>query len=278
MRIGVKSVSSRVVYTALFGGYEQLVEQDAAAMDPECDLVCITDREDLTSSTWNVVKVPSPFPDDPVRSARGVKLTGHPALGKPTETLWIDNRVVLKESPSDLLRDWLASSDWALPLHDHRETVRDEFVEILRNGFDSPQRVRAQLAAYTKYSPATLAEPPLWTAIMARRITSEVERVGLTWMYEVLRHSRRDQLSANMALSQGCGISINRVALPNRESDLHRWLTVDELPKDRAIRYWNGGGDSYSLAKHAYDVWSGNRVIRHLAWRARTYLAGHRVK
>ena len=45
-----------VVYTAIFGGYNELIEQPQFE---NVDYVCFTDRN-LSSSTWKVVVVPEP--------------------------------------------------------------------------------------------------------------------------------------------------------------------------------------------------------------------------
>ena len=45
-----------VVYTAIFGGYNELIEQPQFE---NVDYVCFTDRN-LSSSSWKVVVVPEP--------------------------------------------------------------------------------------------------------------------------------------------------------------------------------------------------------------------------
>lgn len=255
----------RVVYTALFGGYEQLQEQPTAGQD-DTDYICITDATELASSTWTVVTVEAPFADDPVRSARSIKITGHPLLAGYDQWLWVDNRVVLNVAPSILLGEWLgADHRLAMPLHDHRDTVADEFAVILRSGFDSPARVREQEWTYRQHAPAALDEAPLWTALIARRNTPEVAERMRLWLCDVLRFSRRDQLSVNRVLA-GFG-GVNRVVLPNVESAVHRWISTDELPKSSTIRFWDRSGYRYSLARHAWDRGVANRPARYLRWR-----------
>lgn len=262
----MSSTPRRVVYTALFGGYEELQEQPTAAAGDGTDYLCFTDQPGLVSSTWTVVHVEAPFPDDPVRSARLVKITGHARLAGYDQWLWVDNRVVLRTPPSTLLDAWLGDDhQLAMPLHDHRASVGDEFAVILRSGFDSPARVREQRWTYRHHAPGVIGEQPVWTAIIARRNTAEVAARMDAWLWEVLRFSRRDQLSVNRVLAGLPGV--NRVPLPNHESPVHRWISTAELPKRSSIRFWDRSGYRYSLRRHVLDRAVLNRPARYLRWR-----------
>jgi hypothetical protein len=261
----------RVVYTALFGGYEDLQEQPSARLADGTDYLCFTDRADVTSDTWTVVHVPPAFVDDPVRSARLVKIVGHERLAGYDEWLWVDNRVVLSVAPSQILSSWLdGGHSLAMPLHDHRRSIEDEFEVILRNGFDSPARVREQSWTYSRVGPDVMGDEPLWTAIIARRNTADVAGRMNAWLWDVLRFSRRDQLSVTRALAGFEGL--NRIELPNVESDLHRWLSTEELPKDSSIRFWDRSGYRYTLPRHAWDRGVANRPVRYLRWRLSTVM------
>src|SRR5690606_12290848 len=50
---GSRANGKRVVYTAIMGRYEDLVEQPMAA-ESDIDFVCFTDNQDVKSSTWKV--------------------------------------------------------------------------------------------------------------------------------------------------------------------------------------------------------------------------------
>src|SRR3954471_6762624 len=106
----------RVVYTALMGGYEELQDQPLARTS-SVDFVCLTDQPGLRSDDWDVRLVEPVLPADSIRSARALKIGGHPDLETYQETLWIDNRVRLVTDPSELLGTWLAGADIAVPHH-----------------------------------------------------------------------------------------------------------------------------------------------------------------
>lgn len=214
----------RAVYTALIGGYEALVEQPLAA-GSDVDFICFTDDPDLTSQTWQIRQVDALLPLDPVRSARWLKIEGHPDLAAYDETLWIDARIRLRKDPAAILDDWLANDDFALPLHSFRDSVVAEFEVILQLGMDDSSRLYEQLTHYTSVGPERLASPVLWTALLARRRTEPVARAMREWIVHVLRYSRRDQLSVVEALGRA-GLKPRLVTLDNHESDLHEWVAA----------------------------------------------------
>lgn len=224
-----------VVYTALFGRYEQLNEQPVAASS-DLPFVCFTDDPTLVSDSWDVRVVEPAFAADPVRSARRLKILGPPLDPSPTTTLWIDNSVVLTRPPELLLADWLADADFAAPLHSFRSRVVDEFEAVLHDERDDPARVNEQLSHYLASCPDVLEAPPLWTALLARRRNPAVEQMAEVWYQHVLRYSRRDQLSVQAAMASVAGLRLRSVPIDNLVSDLHRWPVTSARRQNDALR------------------------------------------
>lgn len=218
----MSSAPRRAVYTAIFGGYETLHEQPMATIDGALPFICFTDDPSVTSETWDVRVVQPRFPKDLIRSARHLKIEGHPDVREFDETLWIDNTVHLQIDPSEILDTWLDGHDLALPKHSYRRSVIAEFDQIAEVGYDDPDRVYEQLLHYLAVAEDVLDEPPLWTALLARRHTTDVSAAMRLWMDHVLRYSRRDQLSINLVLRQS-GVVANRIDLNNFNSELHKW-------------------------------------------------------
>ncbi len=214
----------RAVYTAVIGGYET-----ALTLPPQSDVdyICFTDEPTLTSTRWQVKLISPLFPADPVRSARHIKIVGHPVLDEYDETLWVDNRVELLIDPADLMASWLADADVSMPSHSYRETVVDEFVAVLEGGFDDPARVQEQLFHYVTHDADALQERPYWTAIIARRPTAEVAQAMGTWRDQVLRYSRRDQLSVNVTLRRA-GLKVTAQPIDSFGSGQHEWRTFEQ--------------------------------------------------
>lgn len=211
----------RVVYTALIDNYEVLNEQPVAA-DSSVDFVCFTDDPDAASDSWEIRRVTPRFPLDSVRSARYLKINGPDLLPEYDESLWIDNTVLLRVPPERIFDDWLASADLAMPVHSFRTNILAEFDAIATHGLDDAGRVYEQLIHYTAVNAEALQEAPLWTALVARRHTREVRLIMHAWSDHVMRYSRRDQLSVNYVMRL-MDAEVNRVAIDNRESDIHLW-------------------------------------------------------
>ena len=212
---------ARVVYTAIVGGYEDLLEQPVAR-GSSVDFVCLTDDPSLRSDDWEVRLIDPALPADGIRSSRAVKIIGHPSLAAYAETLWIDNRVRLHVDPDELLGAWLDGHDLALPRHSFRADVVSEFQAVLDQGLDDSSRLYEQLTHYSALNPALLRDPVPWTGMLARRRSPEVDAAMAHWLQHVLRYSRRDQLSFVQAMHEA-GVTWSSVDVSNVDSALHEW-------------------------------------------------------
>ncbi|MGH9092691.1 MAG: glycosyltransferase domain-containing protein, partial [Acidimicrobiales bacterium] len=221
------------VYTALVGGYERLNEQPAARSS-SLDFVCLTDQETLTSETWRVVHVTAAWPTDAVRSARALKILGHPELDHYERTVWTDNSVVLRRDPAFLL-GLVDHAPLALPGHWEHRSVLEEFEAVLRLGYDDPGRVNEQLNAYTLDEPDLLEEAPYASTVLVRRRCPELDAAMRLWMDHVLRYSRRDQLSLNHVLRR-TGLPVRRMDVDLREADWAVWPHTPGRSRTRGLR------------------------------------------
>ena len=211
----------RAVYTALIGGHEKLWEQPVAE-ESSLPFICFTDDPELRSSTWDVRVVEPLLELDPVRSARALKITGHPDLAAYDETLWIDARVQLSADPAAILDEWLDGCDLAIPRHSFRADVVSEFETVLLTGLDESSRLYEQLTHYSTVAPELLEAPAPWSGMVARRHTPDVDRAMREWLLQVLRYSRRDQLSVTHALARA-GVVARRIEIDNKRSPVHEW-------------------------------------------------------
>ena len=216
-----RSHPSSVVYTALLGGYETLNEEQYVG-NGDVRFICYTDDPHLVSDVWDIRVVEPLFPDDLARSQRDIKIRGTRELDRFDRTLYIDNSVSLTGPATVILDGWLSAHDLAVPLHSFHPTVLDEFLAVLTLGFDDPAIVGAQLEDYAETDRNLLSERPSWNGMIARRNTPDVQRTMSQWFDEVVRYSRRDQLSANRVFDR-TGISVNRVEIDNNVSEVHRW-------------------------------------------------------
>ena len=210
------------VYTSLIGRYEQLNEQPVAGRS-SIPFICLTDDPELRSDSWRIRRVTPLFPMDPIRSQRDIKLRPHVHLPDFDASLYIDNSVLLSETPELLFERSFPASGMALPLHSFRESTLDEFLEVARLGFDDPSRVFEQMNHYAIESPDVLSQRPYWTGLLLRDHRNPELRAMLdVWMAHVNRYSRRDQLSVVAALRHS-GFVPDVLELDNQSSWFHTW-------------------------------------------------------
>lgn len=214
-------MKTRALYTVLIGDYEALNELPGSFFG-KIDAFCFTDNPKLKSDTWKIIFVKPAFPADPVRSQRMLKILGHQTLDSYQQTLYIDNSVQLLRDPREILDDWLKDNQVAIPMHSFRDSVADEFDEVLLGKLDSRERITEQLEHYQRYYSDLLSQRPFWNALIARENTQISRELFRTWADHVLRYSRRDQLSLPIA-SFETNVSIRAVEINNYESEFHRW-------------------------------------------------------
>lgn len=214
-----------VVYTALIGNDYEEINISPFPDDDNCDYICFTNIQTLTSTKWNIIQVTPYFPRDNIRSARYLKIMGPLLLGQYEASLWIDNSVSLKKHASEIIDDWLSDTDIALPDHSFRSSIAAEFEAVESAGFDDPSRIYEQLIAYANSDQQSILEKPFWTAILARRHTENNFSFLLRWWSHVLRYSRRDQLSFNYAAKEE-KISAKRIMIDNHSSEFHVWPAI----------------------------------------------------
>lgn len=242
------------VYTALMGGYETLLEQPVA-LSSDLPFICFTDDPTLVSDTWEVRLVTPAFPEDSVRSARVLKIRGHEDLGPFDRTLWIDNSVLLTAEPEKILSEWLHSADFSLPLHSYRDTVADEFEAVGSMKIDDPVRVYEQLMHYTSFAPHVLQMRAHWTGVLARRHTVAVDKTMERWLDNVLRYSRRDQLSIGLAIDSARH-PIREIEVDNFTSSWHEWPRSQDRQRKLRVRaaVEHGAPIEQDLARMAREI------------------------
>jgi hypothetical protein len=134
--------------------------------------------------------------------------------------------VRLKVPAEQIIARYLGDADVALPWHTLRDTLLDEFIAVAREGLDEPARVFEQLSHYQLINFELLSQRPYWTGVMIRRHDRERARGAMTdWYNQVMRYSRRDQLSINLALSAP-GLAINTFDTDILSSWFHEWPVV----------------------------------------------------
>lgn len=182
-----------VIYTAIFGGYDELRDPPPAPAGVE--YVCFTDDRSLRSEHWQV-KVRRPRYPDPRLAAKWFKMNPHRALPGYRRSIWVDGGIQLSGSgfAGEVLR-YLPASGLALFPHPARTSVAQEVQELVRLGRFAGQPFREQLAHYRAMGFPDDSGLYAGTIVVRDHASREIRRLGRLWMAENLRWTFRDQLS-----------------------------------------------------------------------------------
>lgn len=211
------------VYTCLFGGYEQLSSQPAAA-GSELPFICFTDDPNLVSDTWEIRHVQPLLPDDSRRSSRYPKICAHKFLPEFEASLYIDNSVLLLRRPEVLLAALLDSEDsnMACLRHSYWDSVDAEFAAVKQYSFEHDAVLLRQIRAYSELG-YDFRGTQIWAGILLRlHLMPDVIRCMEDWFANVLQFSRRDQLSFDYVARLN-NFRFKAHELDNHETAFHRW-------------------------------------------------------
>ena len=182
-----------VVYTAISGGYDRLREQPPVSM-AGADCVAFLDAP-APSRTWLWRPIHTGF-DDPVRNAKIHKILPHRFFPDADYSLWLDGSITARFpfSARRLVDMFLAEHDIAVFQHSRRTCLYQEASVCHQFRLDEPGRIWKQVCRYTQEgfpANAGLAE----CSVVLRRHTAAVRAFDEAWWDEIMRGSRRDQIS-----------------------------------------------------------------------------------
>ncbi len=212
-----------VVYTAVFGpGYELPQRPPGSA-----DTVCFTDRADLEPHGWTVRVVRPLLPADLARSSREQKIRPHRWLPDHDRSLFVDPTVELLTDPEELWHELMGDDPgtwFGAFQHSYRDTVVAEIDAVLQTGLDAPERVHEHVRALVLTERESLQHKPVWGGILGRRHHDpRCPPVMEDWHAQVLRYSRRDQVSLPGVLDRAGADGVRLVEGDNWATVWHRW-------------------------------------------------------
>lgn len=183
-----------VVYSALYGTREPL---NAEVFGPfaDCRRVLFTDRTDLVLPGVDVIVDPLDGLD-PTRASRRAKLMPHRYLPEDW-SIWLDNKSRLKRSPREIVAALTGQGPQPFFAFRHfaRDCVYHEGQAVWENGLDDYATVRDRMRAYRSEGMPAHSGLIEGHFIVRRHHDPAVVRFGDRWFEQVLRHSRRDQIS-----------------------------------------------------------------------------------
>jgi hypothetical protein len=196
-----------VVYTSIFGGYDELID-DQFQMEG-VDFICFSDRN-IESKTWNVIKS-VPIYNDSNRNAKKYKILPHRYLSEYDYSVWIDGNFKVISDIRDLCNVNYAVYDH-MQCFDKRNCIYDEANAILNFGKIHSQNTPERGIKNWKDNPTTIINQinkyisdgyPHQNGLSSNAIifrnhnNSDVIKTMEDWWLEIKYGSRRDQLSFN---------------------------------------------------------------------------------
>ena len=198
------------VYTSIFGGYDNLIDEQFQ-MDG-VDYICFTDR-DIESKTWKVVKS-TPIYNDSNRNAKKYKVLPHRYLNDYDWSVWIDGNIKIISDIRLLCKGDLYKlyDHMLVGEYDRRNCIYDEAQTILNFGKINSERYPEKGIKNWKDNPKLIVDQMnrylsegypkqnglSTTPIMVRNhMDDNVINHNEDWWSEIKHNSKRDQLSFN---------------------------------------------------------------------------------
>lgn len=175
----------KVVYTALFGDYENLKEP--LVITPGWKYICLTDQK-LTSNAWQVIQSNYAEPKDNCQNvARWFKIMKY----EGAQSLWLDASFQINTNLDDFWNKHYKGGICA-PKHPARACAHREAQVCMRMGLDT-ERVQKQITRYANqglpYNAGLIS-----SGILMRDNSQPVKDFCSLWWEQILNGSLRDQI------------------------------------------------------------------------------------
>jgi len=179
-----------IVYTAIFDGYDVLIDPKAS---PSCKYVCFTDNPDLTSDVWD-----TRFLNDDLSNTmknRKVKILPHRYFPGFEYSVYVDGNVQILSNMAEKVDRCLSTNKMVVPKHPLRDCVYEEAKACINNQKADPQNIQDQMKKYREYGFPEhfgLSENKI---LFRRHNESIIKETMEKWWEELRTGARRDQLS-----------------------------------------------------------------------------------
>ncbi len=194
-----------VVYTALFGDYDDLI--DPTKKFEGCDFICFTDQ-DIKSNIWKVIKVENG--DLPINMMnRKYKILPHYFLKNYEYSLYVDANILIRGNPLVLAKQYLDKSDIAISKHPERTCVYDEAMHCVIKKKSNFFQTLNQMMFYQQQNYPVDNGLTENNIIFRKHNKKGIEILMEAWWNELNTWTQRDQLSLGyIANSQKINILI----------------------------------------------------------------------
>lgn len=181
-----------VVYTALFGDYDDLIEPKENYEG--CNFICFTDQKHLKSDIWEIRLIEEcELPLNMMN--RKYKILPHLFLSMYEWSLYVDANIAIIGNPFELANKYLIKYDMAVPKHFARDCMYEEAKECVVLGKTKYGETKKQMKSYREegfLEKFGLGE----NNILFRKHNNEkVVKIMTDWWDELNTKTKRDQLS-----------------------------------------------------------------------------------
>jgi hypothetical protein len=221
----------RVVYTCMFGHSERFCDFKYER-DDNTDFVCFTDDPKLKSDFWKVIQAP-PSTLDPHRRSKGFKHKPHLLFPRYSESLYIDNTIRLKMPPAAIFDEFLLPDTVLRAFrHPHRDCAYEEAQIVAAMEYDHADIIDEQMNYYRSQGYPEHNGLNATGILLRRHNDPLLIETMETWNADMLRFSKRDQLSFNFAVSRH-GMRLDAFPGLIHDNEILEWLlNLKRLPRD----------------------------------------------
>lgn len=178
---------NKIVYTAIFGNYEEL--KQPTVITPGWKYICFTDQ-DISSPVWEIVKMEPHL--ESRRMARYIKIMFHKFVDAEF-SLWLDASFQIKMD-LNVFWDKVFKTPFTCPAHPIRNCVYMEIKSCLVN-----QRGEADLLLQQEAKYRALNVPAfngiITSGVLLRERTAANIKLCEQWWKELEENSTRDQIA-----------------------------------------------------------------------------------
>ena len=185
--------SEIAIYTAFTGDYDTLKQPEV--IDENCDYICFTDNNELTSDLWKIIPMDESTLDNN-RKAKQYKLLPHKYLKDYKYSFWLDGTFKIKGSIREYIyKNIRADSKMLVVVHTERDCVYEEY----KASKIIPRYPRAVMEEQIKFY-RSQGFPKhyglgVMGAIFRKHCDSNVVKLMEDWWDENIKYTNQDQLS-----------------------------------------------------------------------------------
>ena len=186
-----------VVYTSISGNYDLLKE----VVEPEKNIeyICFTDQL-IESKTWKIKKIPEILNNlEQTKKARCLKILPHLFLQEYETSVWVDGNIQVKRSIKKFINENL-KNNFAIAKHPDRICVYKESEAVKDLKKDKHSIVDSQIEFYKESGYPEKNGMVQSGVIIRKHNEKDCIEICNDWWKELIRWSKRDQLSFNYSI------------------------------------------------------------------------------